>query len=167
MGSWTNSDGLYLRFGTTEAELTNAGSYPTMVAGQHVTEVKIPDMTDLGTSAAIQANTTIIPKGAVIDKVEVFADTACTSGGSAVLNVGSIRLDRSTAIDADGFVAALPLASMATDGETTVLTAGVTYAGADVGTVVSADYPCLITADYDTAAFTAGAVTIRIFWHTV
>lgn len=162
MGTWTNSDGLYIRFGADEATLTTAGEYPSVTANMHVTEVEF-DLVDLGTAAAIQANTAIIPSGATISKVEILMDTAATSAGSAALNVGLIRLDRSTAIDADGLVAALALASIDADGDVVELVQGSTGHGALVGTVTT--NAGLITADYDTAAFTAGHARVRVYWY--
>lgn len=163
MGSWTNSDGLYIRYGTTEATVTTAGEYPTMPAGMHVTELRIPALTALGTAAAIQANSTILPQGATIAEVVVIAETAATSGGSAVLNVGLVRLDRSTELDYDGLVAALALTAIDATGETTRLTKGSTGAGALVGTELA--NAGILTADYDTAAFTAGEVVVRVSWY--
>lgn len=162
MGTWTNNDGLYIKYGTSEAEVTTGGSYGTGVAGMHVTEV-VFDATALGASAAIQADTTVIPSGVILHKVEVIADVAATSGGSAVLNVGLIRLDRSTELDYDGIIAALPVANMGTIGELTTLSQDVTYSGALIGTTTA--NAGLITADYDTAAFTAGTIRVKIYWY--
>ena len=163
MGTWLNSDGLYIRLGRDEGVSTTAGTYPTMVAGQHVTELRIPAMTALGTSPAIMANSTIIPAGATIARVEVVAETACTSGGSAALNVGLIRLDRSTELDYDGLVAALALTALDANGETTSLVEGSTSHGALIGTKLA--NAGLLTADYDTAAYTAGEVVVRVYWY--
>lgn len=158
--TWMNPDGLHLKTGTEEATLSTAGEYRND-GPYHVAEVTIHDMTDLGTAAAIQDDVTFIPKGARIDRVDVVTETLAT-GTNAVLNVGLIRRDRSTAIDADGLVAALPVASMATAGETTSLVADATYAGTSIGlTLANNGY---ITADYDTAAFTAGKVIIRVYY---
>ena len=163
MGKWMNSDGLYVKFGTDEAVTTTAGTYPTMVSGQHVTELRIPALTALGTAAAIQADTTIIPSGVTIARVEVVAETAATSSGSAALNIGLSRLDRSTELDYDGLVAALALTAIDAAGETTALTKGSTGAGALIGTKLA--NAGLLTADYDTAAYTAGELVVRVYWY--
>jgi hypothetical protein len=161
MGTWTNNDGLYIRFGTDEAVHAKGGDFRPS-GGKHITEVEIT-ATSLGTAAAILDNTVTIPAGARIEKVEVVAETACTSGGAAVLNVGLIDQDRTTAIDADGLVAALALASINVVGELNTLSVGVTGAGALVGTTLT--NAGLLTADYDTAAFTAGVVVVRVHWY--
>lgn len=160
--AWTNNDGLYVRFGTEQGTVTTAGEYPTPTAGMHVTEARIT-ATGLGTASAIVANTTVIPSGATIHKVEVIAETACTSGGSAALNIGLHRLDRTTAIDADGLVAALALTAIDTLGETSELVKGSTGAGALIGTELA--NPGLLVADYDTAAYTAGEILVKVYWY--
>lgn len=159
--TWMNSDGLYLKTGTSEAALSTAGEYE-LDGTYHVVEVTIHDMTALGTAAAIQDDVTFIPKNARIEKLELVTETACTSGGSATLNVGLIRRDRSTELDYDGLISAGALATFNAAGETVTYTAGTTAAGALVGTTLSnSGY---LTADYDTAAFTAGKVVIRVFY---
>ena len=161
MSTWHNNDGLFIRFGTKEAEVGVAGEYRTN-GPQRMVEVTIPAMTALGTGAAIQDDSAVIPKGARIEKVEVITDTLVTSGGSATLNIGLIRTDRTTELDYDGLVAALALASFNAAGETAVLTTAVTSAGALLGTTLANNG--LITADYDTAAFTAGAIRVRVYY---
>lgn len=160
MGTWMNSDGLYIKLGVDEGTVGKAGTFGDLGSGQHVLEANIT-LTSLGTAAAIIDDNAIIPSGYVITRVQVIATTAATSGGAAVLNIGIQRRDRSTEGDYDGYVAALPLANINVAGETNDLTAGVTYAGALVGTAPS--YSGYLTADYDTAAFTAGVVKVRVF----
>lgn len=164
MTTWLNNDGLYLKSGTDAATVNKAGEYE-LDGPAHLIEATIT-LSGLTASPVIQSDQVFFPKGARIEKVEVVTQTAATGAG-AVLNVGLVRSsDRSTAIDADGFVAALPLASMDAAGETTVLTAGSTYAGSSIGTT-TATYVGMITADYDTAAFTAGVVKVRIYYSAV
>lgn len=166
MGTWMNNDGLYIKYGADEGAVGKAGAYSAMVAGQLVVEVDIT-LTSLGTGSSILDDNVFIPKGYTITQVEVIATTAATSGGSAALNIGLIRKDRSTAIDADGLVAALALTAIDATGETTVLRKGSTGAGALIGTVTDATYPGYLVADYDTAAFTAGVVKVKIYLQKV
>ena len=86
--------------------------------------------------------------------METVVEAVATSGGAAALNVGLVRLDNTTPIDVDGLVAAAALTTLDTLGEKT---AG---AGALVGTVLT--NPGKIVADYDTAAYTAGTVLVRV-----
>lgn len=156
--TWMNSDGLYLKTGTEEAVLSKAGEF-RQSGPDHVTEVTIFDMTTLGSATAIIDDATFIPKGARINEVTLITDTVVT-GSSSALNVGLTRFDRTTAIDADGLLAAIALTSMDAAGETTTYRVGVSGVGALVGTTLTnAGYIC---ADYDTAVFTAGKVRIRV-----
>lgn len=166
--AWTNNDGLYVTFGAEKASPSKGGQLGVCMA-QKVAEIVISDLTDLGTTAEIigtedgsAGQGVMLPKGARIEKVEIIATTAATSGGSATLDIGLIRTDRSTAYDDDGLLAALPLASLATEGETTEETADGTYAGALVGTVLANNG--LLVCSYNTAAFTAGAAKIRVYY---
>lgn len=159
--TWKNSDGLYLKTGTDEGALSNAGAFRND-GPYHVAELTLFDLTDLGTARTIFDDVTIFPKNARIDRVDLVTETAVTSSGSGVLNVGLVRTDRSTTYDDDGFIAALPVASFNAAGETVSLTAGASYAGAFLGTTLA--NAGLFVADYDTADFTAGKVVIRVYY---
>ena len=162
--AWYNSDGLLVKFGTEQGEAGVAGEYRTS-GPLRMVELEIEDLTTLGTSAAIQDDACRLPKDARIEKVEVITTTLATSGGSAVLNIGLQRSDRSTELDYDGLIAALPIASFNAAGETYEAVVGATYVGALVGTTLA--YNGYLTADYDTAAFTAGAIKVRIYFSRV
>lgn len=158
--TWKNADGLYVKFGTAAADLSEAGEY-RFDGGSHLVEVRL-DLTTVGSSSAIIDDSFRTGKSWRIEEVTVITDTAATGTG-AVLNLGIVKSDRSTAVDADGLIAALPLANVDTAGETTTLHAGDTYAGALIGTsLASTAASGYLVADYDTAAFTAGVVRIRI-----
>jgi hypothetical protein len=161
--TWHNADGLYIKFGQNEGRAGTAGQFASVDAGnEHVIEVDI-NLTSLGTGAAIQSDVVRIPSGFYVKQVEVFVTEAATSGGSATLNVGLIRSDRTTEEDYDGLVAALALASIDAIGDVVTLVQGSTSHGALVGTVLASTAKnSFITADYDTAAYTAGKVKIRV-----
>lgn len=158
--TYLDSDGLLRKYGTSKGVATNAGEFRHNGALRQM-EVKI-DLTTLTDTAAIISDVTFFPRGARIEEVEVVTLTAATSGGSAVLNVGLIGTDRSTVIDADAFVSAMAKTAVDAAGEKTVLRVGSTGAGSSIGTTTSA--VGYITADYDTAAFTAGVVLVRIYY---
>lgn len=158
--AWYNSDGLYIKFGTEEGTVGKAGEYRSP-GPQRFVEYDIT-LTSLATTEAIIDDNTVIPAGARIEKVEVYTTTAATSGGAATLDIGFVRTDRSTTYDDDGLVAALALTAIDSVGETSALTKGSTGAGALVGTVLANNG--LLTASYNTAAFTAGAVKVRVYW---
>lgn len=161
--TWMNNDGLYLKFGTDKAVTNKAGEYVTHGALREI-EVKIPVMTSVASTATIISDQTWIPAGVRLQEVEVVCDTVVT-GSSSTLNIGLVKSDRTTEIDFDGILAAFPLTSMDAAGEKTVVVVGGTGAGAKLGTTTA--FTGYITADYDTAAFTAGAITLRIRYYKV
>lgn len=169
MGTWTNNDGLYIKFGTDEATAKAAGEYN--VGGPlHWVEVEIP-LASLSTSANyFPSDTVTLPNGARIEKVVLVVETAATSGGSATLDIGLIDQDRSTAFDDDGLVAALALAEMSDAGAVIEFMngadstpAGESGDGALVGTTLS--NTGLIVASANTAVFTAGLIVCRVYYY--
>lgn len=162
---WYNSDGLYVKFGTEEATAGKAGEYTTL-GPQRMVELVISDMTTVTASPVIMDYNVVIPKNARIEKVEVIVTTACTdAGGTSVLNVGLKKTDNATEHDYEAFVKAMALSVLNVDGETTVLTAGATYAGDLIGTTLSENG--YLTVDYTTEAYTAGAIKVRIYYSRV
>lgn len=160
--NWLNSDGLYVKFGTNEATPGVAGEYGFLTDGNtHVLEVRISDLTTVPDSTQTILDQNVwLPDNARILWVEVINTTAATSGGSATLDLGLIRFDQTTELDYDGLLANAPLTDWDTLGETKRYQVGVTGAGALVGTVLA--NPGYLVATYDTAAFTAGALHIKI-----
>lgn len=172
MATWTNSDGLFIKFGDAEKNKTFGGSYCTY-GPQHITEMRI-DLTDLTSSAAIYPVNTVgveLPSGAFIESVESYAEVLATSGGAATFDFGLIRLDRTTELDYNGLLAAVPLAQMNEAGEKNIflgagdtLPSGLTGQGALIGTALA--NAGILTANYNTAAFTAGKLIVRVYWYT-
>jgi hypothetical protein len=162
MGLWTNSDGLRVKLGNTEAEVGRGGE---LNKGGTFREWEfVVDLTDATDASALVPDTDniIFPIGFVLSEVEVINETAATSGGSATLNLGLARAnDYSTAYDADGFLAVAPLADYNAVGEHKTYRVGVTGIGALAG-VATATYPTVLVWDYETAAFTAGRLKIVV-----
>lgn len=159
MAAWTNSDGLIVRLGTTEAEVTRGGMLDTN--GDLVWEFVI-DLANLGSASAVLEDTQdiVFPSSFMCTQVEVINETAAT-GTNATLNLGLLRQDRSTTYTAAGFLSAAPRTDWDAVGETLVYRVGTSGAGAFLGVpLVNAGVLC---ADYDTAAFTAGRVRVRIY----
>lgn len=169
---WFNADGLYVKFGTGEASTTGSNGLGTAgtfgeggnVGDLNVVEIRLIDLTKLTTTAQIIDDNFFLPKGCRIEQVEVIADTAATSGGSAVLTIGLMKSDRSTLVDATGVLSSAPLADHNAIGLKKIYTPGVTGVGSSVGTATAGAFPMTLTAKYTTAAYTAGALTIRIFY---
>jgi len=168
---WTNADGLNVRFGAKDFKEENAVPAQAVTSGtlQEVVYY-ITDATRLETTATF-ANGNLdergvkLPNGAVIESAILYVDTAFTSGGSATLDIGTYRVDGTTATGgalAAGLVSARAVAS---------LTAGSRFAG--TGTHINAklavtaptgrsDTGLFVAAKYNTAAFTAGTARVVI-----
>lgn len=160
MAEWINNDGLRVRFGVEEAWVARGGAVQPNGEDLQIT-FKVP-LASAATGSALIPRThgIFIPAGLRIEEVEIVNDVAATSGGSATLNIGLNRTDTTTAIDADGLVAALALTAFDVAGETTVLRVGSTGAGALIGTTTA--NPGVLVFDWDTAAFTAGELTVTV-----
>lgn len=158
MAIWTNSDGLVVKLHEAEATLSKGGALPP-AGPTEIVQVEL-DLATAGASAAVVDQAIVIPAGMRIDRVELFTETAATSGGAAVLNVGLVRLDRTTELDYDGFAAAVALSTINAAGKRVTLDVGSTGAGALIGTTLA--NAGVLTFDYDTAAFTAGRIQVRV-----
>ena len=154
MGTWTNSDGLYIKYGIDEATKNIGGEYeydgPLHFIEFTVTAAGLAAVA----SQTILSDTVYLPSNAFIEKVEFRVETAFT-GATATLDFGLVRKNRTTELDYDGFVAAVAVAS---------LTAGatITGAGALIGTRLS--QIGIPTARNNTADLTAGKGYLRIFY---
>jgi hypothetical protein len=162
--AWYNSDGLYIRFGMEEATPGAAGEYRTN-GPQRMVEVDIPALSAIGAVATptILDDTVVIPKNAFIEKVEVFVETAADSAAdNATLNIGLIRTDRTTELDYDGFITAGAQTTIDANGDQMEYIQGSTAHGALIGTALA--HNGYLTAGYGTAAYTAGAIKVRVYF---
>lgn len=160
--NWYNKDGLYVKFGTNEAEAGKAGEYGFLTDGNvHIIEIRALDLTTLtdSTQNIIDQNVWL-PKNARPLWVDVI-NTEAATGNNAVLDLGLRKLNQAgTEFDYDGLLADAPRTDWASLGTIKRYQVGVTGVGAKVGTVLAeAGY---IVATYDTAAFSDGTVDIRI-----
>lgn len=167
MGTWTNSDGLKIDLGTSEATSQNTsytpgGEYKSFGATRIQEQViDLTKMAAFGT-ATILSDKTFFGAGWVPEQVDVETIVAAT-GATATLSVGLVKnSDRTTAVSATAFVAAATVASIAAVGTKLVLTAGVTGAGANIGVVTTFD--SLWTVTVGTANFTAGKIKVRVHY---
>ena len=161
--NWFNSDGLLVKFGPAEALPGSAGGFSDTVGNLHIVELRLAALTNLTAVDTIVEENVFLPKNIRIEKVEIVADVAATSGGAATLSVGTVRSDRVTAVAANGLLNAVALADINTQGNIKTYSVGIAGVGSLVGTVTGAN-PTYITARWTAAAYTAGAVTVRIFW---
>lgn len=147
MATWSNDDGLEVRFGLDRTTEQPSGR----TSGEEkVLTWKLADATALGDTdtAAAAGDESYIPSGAIVKDAYFVVDTAFTSGGSAVLDLG-FKQAAGTNIDDDGIDAAIALTAIDADNDVIVCD------GALVGTRLAND--SYVMATYDTAAFTAGA----------
>lgn len=163
--TWLNSDGLYVKFGTSEATVGAGGEFEDHFAMKTVIEVLVPDLTKISATlgGTILDDNITVPKGARIEEIQVEVETAATSGGSATFDFGLIRTDRVTELDFNGFVAAAAVATLDTAGKRLTLINGTTAFGALIGTTLA--NPGYLVVNSNTAVFTAGALRLRVFYY--
>ena len=161
--TWTNSDGLVVGFGTR----TNDNDIAGVVGGSGAVKtmvVELKDATGLEavgsvTTASINPQSVMLPRGSRILEASFTATVAFTSGGSGTLEIGTHSAaavdDDPNGIDAAIAKTALDAigASVGCDG---ALVGGVTTAGAASTSDVH------VTFAYGTAAMTAGAGVLTL-----
>lgn len=161
--SYYDNAGLYRKYGTDKATATKAGEYH-MFGPLKLIEVTI-DLTTLTSvaGATILADTTFFPKMRI---EEIILDvTTAVTGTNATLDIGLVGTDRSTEIDFNGFIAAETKANMDTAGKKITYSYGSTNYGALIGTTTASVGH--LVANYNTAAFTAGVVVVRIYYRAL
>lgn len=162
MGTWTNNDGLYIKYGVTAGETTRGGELKTYGDLREIEfELQLEDVPAVS-APLILGDNVFIPDNAQIDEVEITVEEV-TAGTNANLDLGLVKQDRTTAIDLNGLIAAGDGWHEAAIGTKLLYQVGTTEAGAILGTIITD--PGLICANYDTAAFTAGVLRIIIRWH--
>jgi hypothetical protein len=149
MGTWTNADGLYIKYGDDEARHA-LGGHVTQDGGIHSLEFLItaPDFNAL--TNTILGDGVFIPSNAFIISSNFYVETAFVG---ATVDFGLVRKNRTTEIDFDGFDAAIAVASL-------TARASINGDGALIGTRLS--QPALVTARNNTADLTAGRGVLTI-----
>lgn len=162
MGTWLNSDGLYIKYGQSNDTTANLGEYD-FDGPDHYIELIINGTALATATDSILADNVQLPAGCRVKKVELYIETAFT-GATATLDVGTISTDRSTVYSATGLVAAAAVATLTPAGTTITITKSTdTAGGAQVGTTLAGHN--LITAGANTALFTAGRARLRVFYY--
>lgn len=165
---YTNADGLVVRYGPGEGFASRIGEFMDVSNGEHVWDLHLK-YTDFNSTTQTNFFTKTgpldnarVPKGIYIERVEIFVKTAW-AGASATLDLGLYRAidDGATAIDADGLIAQLAVASLSVGAKITMVK-GSTSAGALIGTVSDATYVGLFSGKANTAAWTAGEGIFRV-----
>lgn len=155
-GIYKNADGVRIKFGTDQAEVSREGS-PCQSGSLKTVEIDLvsSDMGAFGLNQFVnKVPTVVLPAGmllksAVLTIVEPFDSAA----DALTLDIGTAGQD-GTVIDADGIIAAEAQASLDTVGEF------VDAAGALIGTILAADSYLTVRANVATA--TAGKAKLLI-----
>jgi hypothetical protein len=171
--TYNNADGLRLGYGRHTAD--NDVASVAGGAGHKKTMTLELDLTAVTTSAT-DANTPIqhaqIKRGSIITDAYIQTVVAATSGGAATLDLGLWgrgTLTTPVTDDANGLHSGVTIAQMTTVGEVIRLTgakvheqdaAGTPRVGTTVGATSLSD--CVISAEWNTAAFTAGTVLVTV-----
>lgn len=159
--SYLDKDGLLRQYGTAKAVPEIAGEYRT-TGDERVIEFEL-DLTTLTSSPVIISNTLRFPSANMFIKdVEVMARVAATSSGSGTIDIGLQKADRTTELDYNGLVAAMPKGNVDSVGEINTFTSTTgTYGGALLGTTLT-DVGSYLTANYNTAAYQTGIVRVKV-----
>ena len=180
-GSWTNSDGLYLQFGTAKATAEVGGDY-LAYGSLRVAEIVVnlgTLSTGVATVSTPVSNTLFFPQGQnlFIERVEVVTEVAL-SATSGALSIGLVQDDRSTVPTggASAFVAAITSTAMTTAGNIVVYTTGTASAGGYIGNYNSQwntntsgtnSVGGYVTAYLGGTSSATGQVRVRIYYHGV
>ncbi len=154
--TWLNDDGLYIKFGATEAVPTKGGEI--LADGElhvHTIVIDFGDLLAFG-NETILADNLIYPDGARMEKAE-FVVESVFAGATATLDLGIIEVDRSTAVDADGIDAVIDVVDLDAVGDV------IDCNGALIDT--SPATGGLYTATVGTADFTAGRGILRVYYY--
>ena len=156
--SWTNSDGLVVRFGTDKGTEKESGSTEANVHRTLVHKFAFGDIANTDVTAA-DPESPFIPADSVITRATLYVTTAFV-GATGVLDIG-LKIADGTNTDDDGIDAAIAVTILDAIGDTINCNgAYVSSAGNLTGLRITADQYIMTT--WDTAAFTAGAATLVV-----
>lgn len=163
---WVNDDGLRIRFGAGEALVSRGGELP-YASAHHIVEIELlasdlkahDDATDPTT---VLDWSTRIPTGAFLEKAELEVITAFV-GATATLDIGLVTAsDQEAAFtdeDDNGVDAAIAVTAIDAIGDT------IACDGALIGTTLGSDSGgYLVSAEANTATFTAGEARLRLYY---
>ena len=155
--SWTNSDGLVVRFGTDKGTEKESGSTEANVHRTLVHKFAFGDIANTDVTAA-DPESPFIPADSVITRATLYVTTAFV-GATGVLDIG-LKVAAGTNTDDDG-IDSVAVGILDAIGDTINCNgAYVSSAGNLTGLRITADQYIMTT--WDTAAFTAGAATLVV-----
>lgn len=173
MGTWQNQDGLWIRLGPDEADMSSGGQFGDQIDLATI-EFDLAWNDFNNTTQAVPRTTDsfgiAIPNGARIEEVETVVRTAFTvSAGTVaagVLQMGLAQNDRSTVIAAGGLLttaATGTVLGLGTVGTKVVTRVGSTGAGTLLGTTLSQQGVVIVNnTTHGTNSYNAGLLRVRI-----
>ncbi len=156
--SWTNSDGLVVRFGTDKGTEKNSGTTEDGVHRTLVHKFAFGDIANTDVTAA-DPESPFLPADSVITRATLYVTTAFV-GATATLDIG-LKVAAGTNTDDDGIDGLIAVTALDAIGDTINCNgAYVSSVGNLTGLRITADQYIMTT--WDTAAFTAGAATLVV-----
>jgi len=186
-GSWTNSDGLYLQFGTAKAAAETGGDYMSYGSNRVIeVDINLANLTSsslAATTPTVISNTLFFPEGQnlFIEKVELLNVTPGSTTAIA-LSMGLVQGDRTTVPTTGGatsFINGFSLtgATISAQGNLVTMTVGSSGAGSLIGTssaqwntnttLGSNSVGGYLTANMGTITTATGTYRARIYVHGV
>ena len=129
MSTWTNSDGLIVRFGTTRADSVTDG-----LGNQPIKSLEIKHVggSPVAIASAVAADIAHLPANALITDAFIIAETAWTGTGTITVGLANAA---GSAIDADGIDAAVDVdVALAAIGDTVACDGELVDKTATIGT---------------------------------
>lgn len=176
--TWTNSDGLFVKFAKEESASARGGEYAATDQGRHVIDFTI-DWKDvqstsnvaLGSVATVanaQTGSRVrIPAGFIPEFLETTAVVAFTSGGTigtSTMVIGTLKASDETAYDVDGLTNTSFVGSLfdATN-EKTLTQVAATGAGDDYGVAYTENVViCVANSQHASHPYSAGVLKCRL-----
>lgn len=157
-GSWMNTDGLYVQYGTQKAIPTTAGDYLSYGETRDIEfTVNLGSAPYSTAGTYIVGNTTFLGTNIFIESVNYDVETAAAGGTS--VSIGTMRSDRVTGVSATNLSAAVATGTLTAGASATVNTGGIV--GTTVTTTQFPDNFAYITAT-TIGTFTGGVVKFRV-----
>ena len=188
--TWTNSDGLLVRFGATEVVPGVVGSFEDAVAGKTVVEFKFDFGTDVATNGQVIGTSAtgvgaladpngafFLPSTAILESMEIFVVKALVGGTSVSMGLLSSAYVRATGAGDDvGLLNAETQSHLGTTGRRWIYTVSGGYLDGAPGTTsgqqgtglgsppggTSAPVDALPSV-YTAGTFTSGRLLVRLF----
>ena len=170
MTTWTNSDGLLVRFGTDKAAAVKGGVLKTegdlVEVRARITGTDVPS-----TDAPVSTSKLILPQGAYIEESILYVITAFetgTGGNTGSLDIGVMNDDGDGTFstkDDNGLHSLHLTAALA--GDARLVGTGALINTTLQNTAAGLSYGCAISYGYNAKAFTAGVAELVVRYRVV